>query len=177
MSIEDFDETVSAIEVTHSPATVSGVMTVVAAIVAMLSSGLVSVLALLFGFLGLSGVVAAMFIFESRRALLIGTGILFFSVLISGVQGNSPPLLVLSAIATILTFDLGQNAFSIGDQMSDDTRTQRGELVHAAASLLVGSIAAVVTYAVYFAAGGSPPVSSIVFVLLGAVLFVWAIRT
>lgn len=176
-TLEELNTAESAVEVTHSPAKLSSVLAVVAALLAILTSGLVSLLALLFGFVGLIGVASGLFVLESRRAVMIGGGIIFVSVFASGLLGNTPLFLMVSAIATILTFDLGQNAFSVGAQMSAETRTQRGELVHAASSLIVGSIAAVVSYGIYLVAASGQPIGALVFVLLTALVLIWAIRT
>ncbi len=177
MSMDNLNAAAPAVEVEHSPTRVSSILAVVAAFLAVISSGLLSVLALLFGFIGLVGVAAGLFVMESKRAVLISTGLIFVAVLMSGVQGNTPPFLIFSAIATILAFDLGQNAFSVGTQMSDTTRTQRGELVHAAASLIVGVVVAIFAYVIYLVGPGGRPASGLVFILLAAVLLVWAIRT
>jgi len=122
MSSEHADETVRAVEVTHSPATVSSILAVVAAVLAVIASA-TSLLAMAVSAFGLVGVVAGLFAFESERAAAIGTGIVFVGVVLSGVFGNSLALLVLGALATVLSFDYGQNAFSVGSQLSDQTDT------------------------------------------------------
>jgi Flp pilus assembly protein TadB len=82
----------------------------------------------------------------------------------------------MGSFATILAFDIGQNAFSVGRQMSDETETTRGELVHASASLAVGIVIVGVAAVVYIAAFEGLSVSSLAFLLFGAMLLVWVIR-
>ena len=65
MSSEHADETVRAVEVTHSPATVSSILAVVAAVLAVIASA-TSLLAMAVSAFGLVGVVAGLFAFESE---------------------------------------------------------------------------------------------------------------
>ncbi|WP_089816623.1 DUF7519 family protein [Halomicrobium zhouii] len=173
---EQGDETVRAVEVTHSPATVSSVLAVVAALVAVVASA-TSLLAMAVSAFGLVGVVAGLFAFESERAVAIGTGIVFVGVVLSGVFGNSLPLLVLGSLATVLSFDYGQNAFSVGSQLSDQTDTIRGEVVHAAASVVVGILIVGVAYGVYAVAVEGLSYGALAFLLFGGLLLVWGIRS
>lgn len=175
MSTETSEEELTAVEVTHSPATVSAVLASVFAVLAVISSS-TSLLALGLGAFGLVAVVGGLFVFDSERAMAIGTGIVFVGVVLSGILQSSLALLILGAFSTIMTFDLGQNAFSVGRQLSDDTQTVRGELVHAAASVAVGVVIVGVAAGIFIAAFEGLSVSSLAFLLLGALLLVWAIR-
>lgn len=176
MSTEHSEETVRAVEVTHSPATVSSVLAVVAAVLAVVASA-TSLLAMAVGAFGLIGVVAGLFGFESERAVAVGTGIVFVGVVVSGVFGNTLPLLVLGSLATVLSFDFGQNAFSVGSQLSDQTDTIRGEVVHAAASVVVGILIVGVAYGVYAVAIDGLSYGALAFLLFGGLLLVWGIRS
>jgi len=175
MSTQNSDEELTAIEVTHSPTTVSAVLATLAAILAVFASS-TSLLAMGLGAFGLVAVVGGLFVFDSERAMAVGTGIVFVGVVLSGILGSSLPLLIMGSFATILAFDIGQNAFSVGRQMSDETETTRGELVHASASLAVGIVIVGVAAVVYIAAFEGLSVSSLAFLLLGAMLLVWVIR-
>lgn len=167
-----------AVDVTHSPATVSAVIATAAAAAAVLATGLTSVLALGLGLFGLAGVAAGLFAFESRRAVDAGTAVVFLGVVVSGVYGTPAPLLLIGALGTVVAFDAGDNAFSVGAQLSDDTDTRRGELAHVAASVAFGVLAAAFAYGVYLALGGTEqPIAGLLFLLLGAVLLAWGVRT
>lgn len=167
----------TAVDVEHSPALLSGVLAVVSALIAVVASGFASVLALLFGVLGLVGLATGIFALHSRRGVAISSGILFVGVLVSGMLGNSTEMLLAAAIGTILALDLGQNAVSIGRQMSADTYTRRGEFAHATASVVVGVLVAGLGYGIYRVSAGGQPVGALVLLLLAAVLLIWSFRT
>lgn len=175
MSMETSDETVSVVEVTHSPARASAIMATAAAVLAVLASG-TSLLSMVVAAFGLIGVAAGLFAVDSERAMAIGTGILFLGVVLSGVLGNTTPMLVFGSLATILAFDLGENAFSVGNQLSAETDTTRGELVHAAASVAAGILIVGLAYGVYLAGIQGLSYGSLAFLLFGGLLLVWVIR-
>ncbi|MEF8851138.1 MAG: hypothetical protein V5A28_01780 [Haloarculaceae archaeon] len=176
MSFGDSDERLEAVEVTHSPATVSSTIAAAAAVLAVITSG-TSVLGLVVGVFGLVAVLGGLFVFESERALLVGTAFVFLGVVVSGVYGNSLALLVMGTFGSILAFDVGSNAFSVGRQMSDDTQTTRGEVVHASASLAVGVVIVGIGTAVFLVGLTGLPIASLALLLFGALLLTWAIRT
>lgn len=168
----------SAVEVTHSPARISSIVAVVAALLAALASGLTSsFVALVVGLFGVAGVAGGLFGIESERLVAAGTGIVFLGVIAAGVFGSTPAVLLFSALATIVAFDAGQNAFSVGTQLSDATDTTRGELVHTAATFGVGAFAAIVAYGIYLVAAGGQTVTALAAVVLAGIVLVWAVRT
>ncbi len=177
MSVQFTDDDVTAVEVTHSPARFSSVLAVAAALLAVIAGSLVSTLALGIGVFGLGGVAAGLFVLESKRFVSAGIALVFVAVVFGGVLGNPAELVLLASLATIVAFDLGQNAFSVGAQMSAETETRRGELVHAATSVAVGTLAAAGVYAVYLLAAGGQAIATLALLLLGAVLLVWAIHS
>lgn len=174
---EATDSAGPAVTVEHAPARASSVVAVVAGLVATLSTATGSILSLAVAFLGLGGVAIGLFAVESERLALVGTAILFVGLLVSGVFDNPAPILLFGAIAAFVAFDASQNAFSVGAQLSTETTTTRGELVHVAATLAVGSIAVIVAYGVYLLSAAGQPASALVFLLLCGVLFAWAIRS
>lgn len=176
MSSEHTEETGTAVEVTHSPATTSSVLATGAALLAVLTSA-TSLLAMAIGVFGLLGVVAGLFVVESERSFAVGTGVVFVGVVLSGVFGNALALLVLGALATVLSFDYGQNAFSVGTQLSDETDTIRGELVHAAASVVAGVVIVGLAYGVYAVAVEGLSYGALTFLLFGGLLLIWGIRS
>ena len=171
MSVKD------AVEVGHSPARLSGALAVVSALIAVLASGFASVLALLFGVLGLVALATGVFALHSQRAVGVGTAVIFLGVLVSGLMGNTTPMLLAATIGSILALDLGQNAISIGRQLSDDAYTRRGETVHAMASVAVGVLVAGLGYGMFLASSGGQPVGAVVLLLLAAVFLIWSFRT
>ena len=179
MSVQthDDDNDVTAVEVTHSPARFSSALAVAAGLLAALAGGLVSGMALAIGLFGLGGIAAGLFALDSQRFVSAGTALVFVAVLLGGVLGNPAELVLLATLATIVAFDLGQNAFSVGAQLSDETDTRRGELVHAATTVAIGTLASAGVYAVYLVSASGQAVATLAFLLLGAVLLVWAVHS
>lgn len=165
-----------AVPVRHGPARLSSALAIGAAILAVLASAPASIVALVLGVFGLLAVLVGLLALESRRLTAIGTGIVFAGVVASGLSGGTTWLLALAALATILAFDLGQNAFSVGTQLSTSTETWRGEVVHAAGSVAAGAVTVIVALAIYGVAGGEQSPAALAFVLLAVIVLVWAIR-
>lgn len=176
MSFRNSDEPMRAVEVTHSPATTSSILASAAAVVATLSSS-TSLLAMGVGVFGLFAVIGGLFVLDSERTAIVGTAVVFAGVVLSGVFGNSIALLMMGSFATVLAFDFATNAFSVGRQLSDQTETIRGELVHASASVAIGVVIVGIGAGIYFAASTGISISALAFLLFGALLLVWAIRT
>ena len=84
-----------------------------------------------------------------RRLIATGTGLVFVAVVVSGVVRSTDlwPLLVAGA-ATIVAWDLAENAVSLGYQVGEDARTLRAELVHGAATTLVAGAAILLVFVV-----------------------------
>lgn len=100
-------------------------------------------LELLPGMVGLALLLAGLLPVRSgrERALLtLGTALLFVGVVTSGVvRGSTLPRLLVASIATVLAWDAGDNAISLGRQAGRQARTYRAELTHAGATVLVGA--------------------------------------
>lgn len=108
----------------------------------------------------------------SERLLGAGVATLVGALLLGGVLGTPAELLVIAAGATILAWDVGDNALGVGEQLGRNARTGRLELVHAAASLAVAVVGSAVAYGVFRLAGGGRPVLAVVLLLLGATILV-----
>lgn len=69
----------------------------------------------------------------SRLLVDVGAGAVFVSVLTSGVvTGATTAAIVVAGAATILAWDAGENAVSVGGQVGDgEASTARAEIVHA----------------------------------------------
>lgn len=175
MSFQTDDDS-GAVEVTHSPARFSGIVAVAAALVAVLATAVFAPLSAPVGLFGLAGVAAGLFVFESERLTIAGTAIVFIAVIVCGFFASVPEVLLLATLATIVSFDLGSNAFSVGRQLSDQTDTQRGESVHAAATIFVGVVAAGVAYGIYLVPSGALTIPALALLLLAALFLIWSIR-
>jgi hypothetical protein len=162
-------------EIDRSPAVLSASLSVFAGMVAVVALALGSPTALAVAVPGLLVVGLALLV-GSRRALGGGETLLVGAVLLAGVQGAPAESLLVATLATLLSWDVGDNAVEVGEQLGRGADTRRAELVHAAASTAVGVVGAGVAYGAYLGATGGQPVTALVFLLIGAVALVSALR-
>lgn len=153
----------------RSPARLSSWIATGAGIVAVVTSGLYSWFALACGLLGLS-VVGIGLVRGSRGMVTAGAVGLFAGTLVAGAGGAPTLLIVLSVTATVVTWDVGASAISIGDQLGREADTTRIEAIHAAASISVGVVTAGIGYGIYRTTAAGQPLAALVFLLLAAVL-------
>lgn len=113
----------------------------------------------------------------SRRAIDYGGLVLFGSVFLGGFVGGTVESLLVALPASVVAWDSAEHAINVGEQLGREAETSRGEVVHVAASALVGALSAVLGYAIFRSAGGGKPLAALVFLLLGAVVLMWALRT
>ncbi|QLH82006.1 DUF7519 family protein [Halosimplex pelagicum] len=165
------------VELDRSPTSVSRGVSIIAAFVAVATSAPFSFMAMPFSFGGLAMVGYGLFVTETRRWLSIGVAGIFAGVLISGSYGTAGELLLLSLIGTIVAWDVGENAISLGEQIGSQTRTRRTEVVHASASALVGVLAGGFGYLAYQVSSSGYPAAALVLLLVGAVVLLWTIRS
>lgn len=112
----------------------------------------------------------------SRRALGLGSVALVAAVLLAGFGGAGPGPLLVGGLGAALAWDLGEHAIGLGEQLGRETDATRNLATHAAASVAVGAVACAVAFGVYVSAAGGQPVVALVFLLVGAVALVSAVR-
>lgn len=174
----DTDDDRGTVEVDHAPTRASSYAAIGAGLVAALLTAPFALLAAPVGFGGV-GILAAGLLRGGNRAWVsLGAAGLFFSVIIAGgFNAVGPELLLVAAAATLLAWNLGLNAISLGEQIGRHSRTRRNEIVHGAAATIVAALAAAVGYAAFVSVGGGRPVAALSLLLFGAVFLAWAIRT
>jgi hypothetical protein len=175
MSTETADDETS-VEIDNSPTKISSYGAIVAAFVAALTSAPFALLALPLGLGGVGIVAAGVFLRYNRTWVTLGAASLFLSVIISGGFGAPVEFLLVSTIGTMLAWDLGQNAISLGEQMGRHTNTRRNEVIHASFNTVVAMLAMGVGYGIYSVASGGQPVAALTMLLFGSIFLVWAIR-
>jgi uncharacterized membrane protein YbaN (DUF454 family) len=164
------------VEVDRGPARLSSALATIAALLAVLTSAPLSVLAVLLGGVGFVVLAVALFARGSRRLLWLGTVSIFGGALDAGARAAAPPALVLTSVAAVLlAWDVGQNAISVGEQLGRGAETWRAELVHAAVSTVVAVLVAVAAYAVFGLGVGSPPVLAVLLFVGASLLLTWAL--
>jgi hypothetical protein len=162
-------------EVTRSPSLLSVTLSLVAAAASLVAGVVVGSVGLPASALGVVLVGAGVFL-GSRPLLTAGTAGLLLGLVIAGSAGAPPETLVTGVLFAVVSWDVGEHGIGVGEQLGRETDTTRVELVHAAASLVVGLLATVVGYGAYRAATGGQPVAALVFLLVGAVVLVAALR-
>lgn len=109
----------------------------------------------------------------SRRLLKLGSGALLLSVLVSGVlRAATPDVLVLSAVGSVLVWDLGEQSICLGEHLGRRATTRRVEIAHAAGGTLVAGVALVAALTV--GGLGSPDLPLHSFLLLALAVLVFA---
>lgn len=113
---------------------------------------------------------------QSHRLVDAAAGLLVGALLVAGVYGTPAELLVVSTAAAVLAWDVADNALTVGEQLGRRARTERLELVHAAATLAVAVVGSAFAYGVFELAGGGRPLLAVVLLLLGSTLIVAVLR-
>lgn len=149
-------------------------MSVSAGVVALGSSGFYSWPSLAVGTVGMILLVAGL-VRGANAAVTSGAFALFVGAIVAGVLGAPVVPTLVSVAATVLAWDVGGSAISIGRQLGRDADTLRIETVHIAVSLVVVGTTIGVGYGLFRAGTGGQPIAALVFALLSAVLLVEAL--
>lgn len=105
-----------------------------------------------------------------RRLVATGTGLVFVTVVVSGVvQGTELWPLLVAGAATIVAWDVAENAVSLGYQVGEDARTRRAELTHGFATTLVAGAAILAAYVVQSLGVTGLPFAALAALLLAGV--------
>lgn len=160
--------------VDRSPARLSRRVSIGAAFVALASSGFYSWGALAAGTLG-TLLLAAGLVRGANAGVTLGASGLFVGAVVAGARGAPVAPTLLAVGATVLAWDAGGSAISIGRQLGREADTRRLEAVHLTASAAVGAAAASAGYGLYLTATGDQSVAALVFLLVAAVLLVEAL--
>lgn len=123
-----------------------------------------------------AGVLGAGLRYGSDAGVTAGAALLFVGVLVAGVFGAAPELLLVAASGTVVSWDVAENAVGVAQQLGREADTARAELVHAAGSAAVAALGSGVAYLAFTQVGGGHAESALVFLLLGAVLLAAALR-
>lgn len=161
-------------EIDRSPARLSRLVSVVAALLALVASGLYSWPALAVGASGLLLLVAGL-VRGAREPVTGGAFCLFGSAIIAGTGGAPVAPVLVGVTAAVLAWDIGGSAISVGAQLGRDADTVRLETVHITASALVGAVVAGAGFGLYRAGPGEQPVVALALLVIAAVLLVQAL--
>jgi hypothetical protein len=170
-------DNITPAEADHNPVTVSSVVAVGAAVVAAVAVAFSSILlAVVVGTVSLLLFVLGL-LSGYRLAVGVGAGVLFFGLVMGATFGGTGvEVLLVGVVATILAWDVGENAINLGEQVSRTAPTVRAEALHVAASATVGAVGAGLAYATYTTATGGKPLTALFALLLGVLLTAWVVR-
>lgn len=99
-----------------------------------------------------------------------GTAGVLTAVVTSGVvRGTSTVPILLAGVATVVAWDLGEQAANLSRHVGTDARTHRAELVHAGAAVVVGVVAVAIALVVTNAQVTGVPLAGLG-VLLGSAI-------
>jgi hypothetical protein len=106
----------------------------------------------------------------SRRLLKIGTALLLLSVLGAAVlHTTSFYPLVVSGTLVVVSYDLGEHAVGLGEQLGRDAATAPVELSHGAATLAVAAVAIFAVSVTSSLGGGGLSLSGLLLLLVALV--------
>lgn len=162
-----------SVEVDHSPARLSSALGVISglfALTTLIVSG--NTLVLISGSFGMVALVVGIRRRSRSTLALGGLGLLLGVVLVGLLGGPTIPLLIAS-IAVVLSWDVSENAITVGERLGRAAETRQIEVVHIAGTTAVTALSAGIAFLVYqFSAGGESPVALVALLLAGVILTV-----
>ncbi|WP_435347554.1 DUF7519 family protein [Haloarchaeobius sp. HRN-SO-5] len=162
------------------PAKLSAIVALGAGALAAFTAALTASVGVLFAGFGVVALAPALLV-GSRRLVHLGSGALVAGILFAGATGSGSGgatelLLLVGATASIVAWDVGQNAIGIGEQLGRDTETTRAELAHLGATVAVGTVTAGTAYGLYQVAGSGQPLAALAMMLVAVVALTSALR-
>lgn len=151
----------------------SSVVALLAAVSTLLITA-VSVYTLVAGVVGIVLLVIGV-VRGSSRIFTIGTAMLFVGVVIAGMVGMAPVFLLVAALLVATVWEVGQNGFSIAEEVGKEVPTLRIELVHLTSSIVVLVAGVSIGYAVFLTATGGQPAIALVALLVGVIVLLIAL--
>lgn len=113
----------------------------------------------------------------SRRLLTLGTLVAFGGVVLAGTAtgASGTPRVLAAGAATVVAWDVGENAVDVGRQLGRGARTVEIEAVHALTSALFATAVAAGAWILYGAVRGDAPTPAVVALIVAAVALAWAL--
>lgn len=159
----------------RSPTPVAGWIAIAAGLVAAASVGVYTWSGLVAGAIGVLGLVAGVAL-GRESTVSVAASVLLAAVILAAAEGTPPVIVLVAAVATVLAWDVGRYAIGLGAQLGRDAPTTRIELVHAAASGVVGVVTAGIGFGIFRSTATGQPMIALVYLLLAALIVVFALR-
>ncbi len=160
---------------TEQPTSVGATLAIGTTLLGALAVGMYSPASLLLGLIGTVVLVIGVLL-PRPGVMTTGSTGLFVAAVTAGVEGAPVEAVMIAVVAAVVSWDVAQNAASLGRQVGSGTETTRSEAVHFAASLGVGVIAGGVGYGVYLGMAGGYSATAVGFLVVGSLLVVLALR-
>lgn len=166
---------VEAVVPEDGPTRLSGALAVAAAAATAVLAGQTSGVALAVGLLGVALVAGGLTV-DVARYVGYGAIAAFGAAMAAGAAGADPIPVVAATLGAVASWDLGEQALALGEQVGRDAPTASAELGHAAVTLAVGLAAAVGVLAVYRLGTVGLTTTAVVALSLAALLLAGALR-
>lgn len=111
-----------------------------------------------------------------RRFIDAGALVAFLGVVFAGTTDAGVAPVLAGTVGTVLAWDVGGNAVSLGAQLGREAETTRVELLHALAGAAVGVASAIVGLALYVAGPTHQPVTTLFVLLVAGALLTAALN-
>lgn len=116
---------------------------------------------------------AAIFLYgllkSNRFFLSISASGLGLGIIMSGLTGISPILLLFATVFIIIAWDSGQFSITLGNQLGSAATTRSVEQLHIISTSIVTSLAVLVIYPTYYFSSSSQPFLAIVLLLVSSI--------
>lgn len=165
----------AAAEPTSAPPTVSMGLALALGASAAAFLGAGSLTAGATGLVSLAVLVASLLTVSPRLCRLAG-GVFVLAVAAGGVTGAGGAPLVGGTILAVVSWDVADHGLGLARHVGREAGSTRNELVHAAGSLAVGTVAGALAFGAFLVAGGGQPATALVFLLLGGIVLLVALR-
>lgn len=153
---------------TRAPRRTGSVIAITSGVLTVVLTGLFAWSSFMMGLIGILCLSAGVLTGRGRLVSFGAIG-LFACVVITGALGAPSLAVLIGAVATVVAWDSGQNAISLGQQLGQKSPARTIELVHTGATALVGAVAISAGYGIFLVARGGESSSAFFFLLLAAV--------
>lgn len=163
-------------EPSYRPSRVAAGLAVGAGLVLLVVTAVSSVLSFAVVGLGLWFLIVGLAL---GRKLVVTAGTLcaFVGVLLAGVVGAPPLVLLVAGIGVVVLYDASHFAVRLGTQLRGNADTGRTAAVHVGATTLIASSGGIIGYLIFELGSGQQPVPALLALLLAAVLLLWGLQS
>lgn len=111
----------------------------------------------------------------ARRFVTVGAGLAFVGVVLAAARGLPTSLALVAALGTLVAYDTGEHAVTLGVDVGRQAPVDQSVLVHTTGGLAVGVLAAAFGYGAYMFGPASLPLTGLLALLFAAVLLAYAL--